>query len=199
MLTPADDYPLHQTAEPMAFAGTDRNFYDRYFFNALPADGSFFIAVALGVYPQLDIMDAAISAVVGDKQYNLHASKHMQGDRLNLCVGPISIEIEKPLERATVRIVENDGPITGRLTMTARHFPIEEPRFIRRVGTRCGRANAEAAPGHHTWHAGSQLGHSAHRCRGPAAADGRHVEPVLLALDTREFCAACSLFSYQRR
>ncbi len=26
MLTKADDYPVHQTPEPIAFAGTDRNF-----------------------------------------------------------------------------------------------------------------------------------------------------------------------------
>lgn len=136
MLTPADDYPLHQTPEPIAFAGTDRNFYDRFFFNALAADGSFFIAVALGVYPQLDIMDASVSVVLGDRQYNLHASKHMQGDRLDLNVGPIRIDIEKPLERTTITVLENDGPIQGSITMTARHFPIEEPRFIRRVGTR---------------------------------------------------------------
>ena len=32
MITQADDYPLHQTANPIAFAGTDRNFYDRFFF-----------------------------------------------------------------------------------------------------------------------------------------------------------------------
>lgn len=33
MLSKGDDFPLHQTAEPVAYAGTDRNFYDRYFFN----------------------------------------------------------------------------------------------------------------------------------------------------------------------
>ncbi len=136
MLTPADDYPLHQTPEPFAYAGTDRNFYDRFFYNAQAADGSFFVAVAFGVYPQLDIMDASVSVILGDKQYNLHASKHMQGDRLDLSVGPIRITIDKPIERTTITIAENDGPISGRMTMTARHFPIEEPRFTRRVGTR---------------------------------------------------------------
>jgi hypothetical protein len=30
MLTRGDDYPIHQTPEPIAYAGTDRNFYDRY-------------------------------------------------------------------------------------------------------------------------------------------------------------------------
>ena len=28
MLTKGDDFPLHQTAEPIAYSGTDRNFYD---------------------------------------------------------------------------------------------------------------------------------------------------------------------------
>ncbi|MDG1007960.1 MAG: hypothetical protein P8P44_07055, partial [Alphaproteobacteria bacterium] len=54
MLTPADDYPLHQTPEPMAYAGSDRNFYDRFFFNGYSADGAVFFAAALGVYPQLN-------------------------------------------------------------------------------------------------------------------------------------------------
>ena len=48
MLTKADDYPVHQTAEPIAHAGTDRNFYDRYFFNGYSADGSVFFGTALG-------------------------------------------------------------------------------------------------------------------------------------------------------
>ena len=59
MLTKGDDFPLHQSAEPIAFAGTDRNFYDRYFFNGYSPDGSVFFAAAMGFYPQLGIIDAA--------------------------------------------------------------------------------------------------------------------------------------------
>lgn len=136
MLTPADDYPVHQTAEPIAFAGTDRNFYDRFFYNAMNDDGSFFMAVAFGVYPQLDIMDASVSVIHNGQQYNLHASKHMKGDRLDMTVGPISISIDKPIEQTTISITDNDSPISGSMTLTTRHFPIEEPRFTRRVGTR---------------------------------------------------------------
>ena len=48
MLSPLDDYPIHQIAEPIRHVGTsDRNFYDRYYFNlhassrrALPGDGA---------------------------------------------------------------------------------------------------------------------------------------------------------------
>jgi pyruvate dehydrogenase E1 component alpha subunit len=45
MLTKGDEYPIHQTAEPIAYSGTDRNFYDRYFFNGYKDDGSDFFAV----------------------------------------------------------------------------------------------------------------------------------------------------------
>ena len=43
-LTKGDDFPIHQTSEPIAFAGTDRNFYDRYFFNGYAYEGELFFA-----------------------------------------------------------------------------------------------------------------------------------------------------------
>ena len=33
MITKADDFPIHQISKPVAETGTERNFYDRYFFN----------------------------------------------------------------------------------------------------------------------------------------------------------------------
>lgn len=136
MLTRADEYPFHQTPEPMAFAGTDRNFYDRYFFNGYSADGSVFFAVAFGLYPQLDIMDASINVVKDGIQHVVRASRHMKHDRAVLSVGPISLEIIKPLESIRVRVEENDGSISADLVLDVRHAPIEEPRFVKRVGSR---------------------------------------------------------------
>ncbi|PKP87727.1 MAG: hypothetical protein CVT78_05250 [Alphaproteobacteria bacterium HGW-Alphaproteobacteria-17] len=136
MLTKGDDFPLHQSAEPIAFAGTDRNFYDRYFFNGYAPDGSVFFAAAMGFYPQLGIVDAAFCVLIDGVQHNLRASRRSAGERLDLAVGPISIRIDAPLEQLTLRILANDGPLSGELQFTGRHFPIEEPRFTRRNGTR---------------------------------------------------------------
>lgn len=136
MLTKGDDFPLHQTSEPVAFAGTDRNFYDRYFFNGYSPDGSVFFAAAMGFYPQLGIVDASFCVIVDGVQYNLRASRRSGGERLDLSVGPIAIGIDTPLESLTLRIAANDGPLAAELVFTGRHFPIEEPRFIRRNGTR---------------------------------------------------------------
>ena len=33
MLSKGDDYPIHQTPEPIAYVAGQRNFYDRYFFS----------------------------------------------------------------------------------------------------------------------------------------------------------------------
>ncbi|MBE1528820.1 hypothetical protein GGC65_003276 [Sphingopyxis sp. OAS728] len=136
MLTRGDDFPLHQTSEPIAFAGTDRNFYDRYFFNGYSPDGSVFFAAAMGFYPQLGIVDASFCVILNGVQYNLRASRRSAGERMNLSVGPIILDIAIPLQVLTLHISPNDGPLEGELRFMNRHFPIEEPRFIRRNGTR---------------------------------------------------------------
>ena len=135
VLSKGDDLPIHQTPEPIAFAGTDRNFYDRYFFNGYAPDGSGFFAFAFGVYPQLDIADAHFSFLRDGKQYCLHASAELGMERMALKVGPMTIEVVEPLRILQVHIDEAEG-ISGEFTFTARSFPIEEPRFTHRVGAR---------------------------------------------------------------
>src|SRR5438105_2644773 len=57
MLTPFDDYPIHQSSEPIAHTVSgDRNHYDRYFFNGYDRDGGCFFAAALGVYPNRQVI-----------------------------------------------------------------------------------------------------------------------------------------------
>jgi hypothetical protein len=135
MLTRGDDYPVHQTPEPIAYSGTDRNFYDRYFFNGYAPDGSGFFAIAFGVYPHLNIADAHFSFVHGDTQHCLHASRLLAMERMDLSVGPIRIEIIEPLQSLRIIIDAHDG-ISADLTFTGRAFPVEEPRFTRRIGPR---------------------------------------------------------------
>jgi hypothetical protein len=135
MLTKGDDYPIHQTPEPIAFSGTDRNFYDRYFFNGYQPDGSGFFAIAFGIYPHLNVADAHFSCVVGGTQHCLHASRLLAMERMDLSVGPISIEIIEPLQILRVTVTAHEG-ISAQLTFTGRAFPVEEPRFTRRNGPR---------------------------------------------------------------
>jgi len=136
MLTGGDEYPLHQSPEPVALV-TDRNFYDRFFYNGYSPDGRIFFAAAMGVYPALDVIDGAFCVSIDGVQHNLRASARLNGERLAMRVGPIAIRIELPLERVTLTVEPNAAsPLAAELSFTGRHFPIEEPRFIRRNGTR---------------------------------------------------------------
>ena len=136
MLTKADDYPIHQTPEPIAVAGTDRNFYDRYFFNGQAADGSAMFGAAMGIYPHLNIIDTAISLTDGTTQRSLFASRILGYERMDTHAGPVTVTVEEPLQRLRITIAENAAGITGDMVFTGRAAPIEEPRFIRRIGSR---------------------------------------------------------------
>jgi hypothetical protein len=136
MLTKADDYPVHQLPEPIATAGTDRNFYDRYFFNGYTPGGETFFAVALGVYPHLNVMDAAFSLIQDGVQHNLRASRLLASERMDIAVGPISIEVVEPLKTLRVRVAPNAHGIAADLTFRARALAVEEPRFTYRIGPR---------------------------------------------------------------
>lgn len=135
MLTKGDDYPIHQTPEPIAFSGTDRNFYDRYFFCAYLPDGSGYCAGAFGVYPHLNVADAHFSVIRDDIQHCVHASRLLGMERMDMVVGPIRIEVIEPLQ--TVRlIIDNHEGISADLRFESRTAPVQEPRFTRRSGPR---------------------------------------------------------------
>ena len=135
-LTKGDDYPIHQTSEPIAYSGTDRNFYDRYFFNGYPMAGDSFFALAFGVYPHLNIADASFCIVRDGVQTNLHASRWLDMERMDLAVGPIRIEVLEPLHRLKIVVDAPEQGIRAEIVFEGRTFPVEEPRFIRRNGPR---------------------------------------------------------------
>jgi hypothetical protein len=135
VITPADDYLTHQTPHTFDTVFTsDKNFYDRYFMNGYARDGSVYFALAMGLYPNLDIIDSAFSVVVDGTQYVVRASRRLNRDRMATRVGPISVQVAEPLKRIRVRIARNKWGITGDLTFEARGVPFEEPHFFRRAG-----------------------------------------------------------------
>ncbi len=131
MLTPADDYPLHQTSRPFRDPGTDRNLYDRFFFCGYPTAGAdvgqSYFALAFGQYVGRNVCDGAFSVIHEGIQYSVRGSRLLGHDRLDLSVGPIRIEIIEPMR--TLRIHINDETLRAELTFTARGPGFEEPHY----------------------------------------------------------------------
>ena len=132
MITRADDYPIHQTADPVAVAGGgQRNFYDRYFFNGYTRDGSVFFAVAMGQYPNRGVVDAAFNVVHDGRQHVVRASRRAGSERMESRVGPIAIEVLEPLRTLRVTVQPNQWGVSADLVFSGRAGVIEEPRFHR--------------------------------------------------------------------
>lgn len=132
MFTAADEFLTHQTPYTFDHVFTsDRNFYDRYFFNGYRRDGEVYFALAMGAYPNLGVFDAAFSVVRNGRQRTVRASRLLGADRMDSKAGPISIQIIEPLKKIRVRVAKNAWGITADLVFQARSLPFEEDHFYR--------------------------------------------------------------------
>lgn len=129
MLTPHDDYPIHQTSLPVAHpASGDPNHYDRYFFNGFDSEGGWYLGVAMGLYPNRRIIDAAFSVVRDGEQRSVFGSGRAPADPAHTAVGPIAIEVVEPLRVTRVRVDAPHLGIEAELEFVARTMAVEEPR-----------------------------------------------------------------------
>lgn len=132
-LSPLDDYPVHQVAEVIRHPGTsDRNFYDRYYFNAFPLTGDTMLITGLGQYPNLGVTDAFALLRRGDTHRVVRASRELGADRMDTTVGPFSVRVLEGLKRLRVRLEPNEFGLSFDLTWTG-SFPAHlEPRHYLR-------------------------------------------------------------------
>jgi hypothetical protein len=137
MLTPLDDYLAHQIPDTFASVGTsDRNFFDRYYFNCHDLDGEVLLVLGMGQYPNLGVIDAFTSVVVDGAQHVIRSSRELGADRGNSGVGPHTVQVLEGLRRLRIRCAPNDWDVSYDLTFEGVTFPYEEPRFYRRLGPR---------------------------------------------------------------
>lgn len=137
MLSPLDDFPVHQTSQPMLVVGTsDRHFYDRYYFNLFHRDRELFVTAGIGQYPNLGVVDAFVSATTPTHQHVLRSSRELGGDRMDTTVGPISVEVVEGLKRLHLRAAPNGGPVELDVEWTPSIPAFLEARHVNRRGTR---------------------------------------------------------------
>lgn len=138
MLNNLDDFPIHQTPEPIAHhVSSDRNVYDRTWFNGYTADGRAYFGIGIAIYPHRRVLDAAFSVVTaGGRQHCFYASRLAPLERTEMRVGPFRLEITEPMRVARVILDDNDTGISCDLRFEARTAPIQEARQILLDGTR---------------------------------------------------------------
>jgi hypothetical protein len=135
MLSSMDDYPLHQIAETICYVGTsDRNFYDRYYFNLHACSDRLFMVMGMGQYPNLGVQDAFAVVRRGRKHRVVRASREL-GDRMDTSVGPFRVEVIEGLVRLRFLLEPNPHGIEMDLQWEGSIPAFEEPRqYIRKYG-----------------------------------------------------------------
>lgn len=139
MLSSYDDFPIHQATVPIAHTATaDLNHYDRYFFNGYRADGDLYFALAMGLYPNRHVVDAAFSVVQRrSHQISVFASARAPLDRRDATtVGPLHVEVIEPLRTLRLAVDAPEHGLRADLRFDHRSAPLEEPPFLLRAGTR---------------------------------------------------------------
>ena len=184
MLGPMDEYPVHQLPHPIAWPGSsDRNFYDRSYFNAHDRSGDIFLISGIGYYPNLGVKDAFVLVRRGNEQTAVHLSDAIDQDRLNQNVLNYRVEVIDPLHSLRIVMDETDGMALD-LTWNGLFDVVQEQRHFLRTGTRVtldaqrfAQLGSGAAPSRST----ARTSRSTRRCgSGPATghgASGRSVKP----------------------
>ncbi|MBK7251103.1 MAG: hypothetical protein IPI06_09575 [Gammaproteobacteria bacterium] len=87
-LSALDDYCIHQCARVIREPATDdESAYDRYFANGFARDGSYYLAVSLGRYPNRGIMDAAITFQINGVHHSFFASRRAPDEPTEMTLG----------------------------------------------------------------------------------------------------------------
>jgi hypothetical protein len=138
MLNKLDDFPVHQTPEPLAQPATsDRNVYDRTWFNGYANDASYYFGVGMAVYPHRRVLDGAFSVVrPNGLQHSFFGSRRAPDERTDMSVGPFRIEVVEPMRTTRVILDDNDSALACDLTFSALTASIQEDRQVLWQGAR---------------------------------------------------------------
>lgn len=135
-----DEYPVHQAPLSMKHhVSGDRNAYDRCIFHVFDHAGRAVLILGLGVYPNAGVIDAYATLRLGGELLAVRASDALTDDRMNLSVGPLSITVDVPLKRLTLRCDPDPADPHGLsydITWTAEFPAVWEPHHIQRRGDR---------------------------------------------------------------
>lgn len=130
-----DEFPVHQNPEPIRHVGTsDRNFFDRYYFNCHASSDELMVVHSMGQYPNLATQDAFVAVQRNGLYRVVRASKEL-GDRMDLSVGPFQYEVIEPLKKIKCILEENEHGVSYDLIWEGSIPAVEEQsHFIRRFG-----------------------------------------------------------------
>ena len=120
MLTALDETLHHQGPETFAHVlTTDHRFYDRQLMIGFSPDGRAGFLAGITVFKNMNVIEGFVVAQVhGNKQYNIRFSQPLRpfSDTMQAEIGPMAIDIVRPLQELRLRLAKGDYPIALDMT-----------------------------------------------------------------------------------
>jgi hypothetical protein len=130
-LNPFDDYPFHQTAEPLDVPATsDPHFNDGYYF-AFYRPG-LHVFCGLRLHPNSNVIDGYSGAVVDGVQRDVRFSRALRPRTNELAVGPFRLDILEPMVAQRIRLDDPELGLAYDVTLRASAPAFFEARHLQR-------------------------------------------------------------------
>lgn len=109
MLSPYDELPVHQTAQPVSVVvDTSTGFDDGYYFGAFSAEEQTFCFQGLRISPNTDLVGGYVGLQRGGRQRTVRFSRTWRDDCAT-SVGPYQISIIAPYRHIRLELAPNDS------------------------------------------------------------------------------------------
>ncbi len=129
-ITEWDEHLIHQIPDTIDAVGSgDPHWVDRFFFGCHNAEGTLHLMAGVGTYPNVNVMDGFVCVRHKDVQRNIRVSRHLQADRANTEVGPLSFKVLEPLKRWGIYLGDNDYDIGCSIEFEGRVAPYLFPKI----------------------------------------------------------------------
>jgi hypothetical protein len=108
-----DELMIHNHPHPMRVMWTgDPGAYERLWFSSMDQTGDLFVSVGIGMYPNLNTMDAFVIVNCRGQHTTVRGARKLGTNRTDMAIGPIRLEVVKPFEEWHLQLDENDHGIT---------------------------------------------------------------------------------------
>jgi hypothetical protein len=137
MLTKADEYPYHQTAQTFAsVASADQAWNDGHYVCLCDMDGNIGLVSNVRLYQNNDVLDGFVCIRHEGRQHNIRLSRRLRPDMDTLAVGPLRLEILEPMRTVRLVLEENDYGMKCDLVCRSTALPYEDPMHVTQVDHR---------------------------------------------------------------
>lgn len=148
MLTPYDEFPVHQSAHPFSHVpSTDYSWDDGYYFGVMSPEHGVFLATGLRVNPNSDMIGGYALLNIRGRQFTVRFNRCWRPD-FSLRVGPYEITFVEPLRKIRLKLDPNASGLEFDILWEGTSAPyLEGHHFSENRGRRTTEQSRYSQPG----------------------------------------------------